>query len=412
MLWGSQLDGIFTLATDAPASLKRLGNFHFPPGTQYSYSNVNFYILGAIAERVTGQSLQELLQQHVFGPASMPTAKLHPDTNDRPGPCVGYEGLEEGGFFPALNRIEWAADAGIVASLNDMIPYEQYLEQQHADSTSTYWKNAQAVTFIDGAPAYYGWGLARNDIAGHNTLGHGGGLRGFRLQRRHVPDVHLSAIVMFNHDADPQGAAKYLLEKAQQVSEPEPEKVTPAEQWAGSYFDSDTDLAITVTHGKKNGELMINNSFHAEKVTCTTPHDARSQGMIASVSGDILTLHKPTENRTITARRINPSSTAESSAATGKYRSDEIDSTFHVSGSAGMLYGSFDGYLGEGPAHLMRYLGETHSGESVWYLTCQRALDAHAPGYWTVVFKNDGNGKVSGAVVGNWLARKVPYVRA
>ena len=368
---------------------------------------MNFYVLGTIAERITGQSLQELLQQHVFNPASMPTAELHPDTNDRPGPCVGYEGLEEHGFFPALNRIEWAGDAGIVASLNDMLSYEQYLDQQYAGSDSKYWRNAQAVTFIDGAPAFYGWGLNHNDIAGHNTLGHGGGLRGFRLQRRHMPDKHLSAVVMFNHDADAEAAARYLLEKALQESQAEPETVAPAPSWKGAYFDPETDLAITVTHGQKVGELMINNSFHPEKVNCTTPHEARSRAMTASLSGDILTLHRPRENRTVTARRLQLSSMVDSSAVTGSYRSDEIDSTFHVTGSAGMLYGSFDGYLGEGPAHLMRYLGE-----DVWYLTCQRSLDAHAPGYWTVVFKRDGNGRVDGAAVGNWLARKVPYMKA
>ena len=341
----------------------------------------------------------------------MSSAKLHPDTNDLPGPCIGYEGVEEHGFFQAVNRIEWAADAGIVASLNDMVAYEQYLERQSTDPDSMYRHNAQTTTFIDGAPAFYGWGLSHNDIAGYNTLGHGGGLRGFRLQRRHIHDAHLSAVVMFNHDADAEAAARYLLEKALEVLEAKVEKVPPAQGWEGAYFDFETDLAVTVTQGGNIGELMINNSFHAEKLNYTTPHEARSRAMTATFSNDVLTLHRPRENRTITARRLQRSSDVDSSAVTGSYRSDEIDSTLHVTGSAGMLYGSFDGYLGKGPAHLMKYLGDAHSGENVWYLTCQRSLDAHAPGYWTVVFKRDGDGRVVGVIVGCWLARKVPYVK-
>ena len=49
VLWGAQADGRFTLDKDAPESLKRLGSFHFAPGSRYSYSNVNFYILGRVA---------------------------------------------------------------------------------------------------------------------------------------------------------------------------------------------------------------------------------------------------------------------------------------------------------------------------------------------------------------------------
>jgi hypothetical protein len=76
-----------------------------------------------------------------------------------------------------------------------------------------------------------------------------------------------------------------------------------------------------------------------------------------------------------------------------------------------MLYGSFDGFLGKGPAYLMKNFGRNQLGEDVWYLTCQRSLDATPPGSWTVLFKRDGDGTVVEAVVGCWLARKVPYVK-
>ncbi len=68
------------------------------------------------------------------------------------------------------------------------------------------------------------------------------------------------------------------------------------------------------------------------------------------------------------------------------------------------MYGSFDGYLGKGPAYTMKELG----GDT-WYLICQRSLDSAPPGCWTVVFKRNANGSVVGAVVGCLLARKVPY---
>jgi hypothetical protein len=200
---------------------------------------------------------------------------------------------------------------------------------------------------------------------------------------------------MFNHEADAEAAATYLLEKALMVPDVDSSEVAPVKEWEGAYFDSESELAIIVTQGQKVGELMINVSFLPEKVKCTTPHEARSRSMAAVLLNDILTLHRPRENRVIPARRIPPSPITDYSTLTGEYRSDEIDSTFHVTGSAGMLYGSFDGYLGKGPVHLMQELGE-----DTWYLTCQRSLDSKPPGSWTVVFKKIANGTVVGAVVG------------
>lgn len=406
VLWGSQPDGRFTLEDDAPAALQRLGHFHFEPGSRYSYSNVNFYILGRIAEKLANQPLAKLLKDHIFDPAGMSTAELRPDTNDLPAPCIGYEGIERHGFFRAVNKMQWSGDAGIVASLNDMILYEQYLDHQSHDSNSPYQHNNRAPTFIDGAPAFYGWGLSHNNTANYSAMGHGGALRGFRLHRRHSPDARTSAVVMFNHEADPEAALSSLFQKALEEPGTPSSNESPGEAWEGAYFDDESKLAINVASGPKQGTLMINVSFHPEQVSCIAPFEARSRSMTATLSNDVLTLDRPKENWKISARRIAPSSSTNSSAFTGEYRSDEIDSTFHVTGSSGMLYGSFDGYLGKGPAHLMKNLGE-----NTWYMSCQRSLDAQAPGDWTVRFTSDAAGKVTGATVGCWLARKVPYVK-
>jgi CubicO group peptidase (beta-lactamase class C family) len=75
VLWGAQPDGIFTVATDAPVALQKLGKFHFEPGAEYSYSNVNCHILGRIAERLAAQALDKLLDD-IFASAGMKAAEL------------------------------------------------------------------------------------------------------------------------------------------------------------------------------------------------------------------------------------------------------------------------------------------------------------------------------------------------
>ena len=48
------------------------------PGVRYEYSNVGYIIAGAVAERCTGKSWEELLRSEVFTPLGMTTAGFGP----------------------------------------------------------------------------------------------------------------------------------------------------------------------------------------------------------------------------------------------------------------------------------------------------------------------------------------------
>ncbi|WP_395309171.1 serine hydrolase domain-containing protein [Mycobacterium sp. AMU20-3851] len=43
----------------------------FEPGTMFHYSDINFILVGAIIEKITGQPLDSYVQEHVFGPLGM-----------------------------------------------------------------------------------------------------------------------------------------------------------------------------------------------------------------------------------------------------------------------------------------------------------------------------------------------------
>jgi len=49
-----------------------------PPGTKYEYSNVGFVVLGAILEKKTGESWEELIKKELFKPLKMTTAGFGP----------------------------------------------------------------------------------------------------------------------------------------------------------------------------------------------------------------------------------------------------------------------------------------------------------------------------------------------
>jgi uncharacterized protein YbbC (DUF1343 family)/CubicO group peptidase (beta-lactamase class C family) len=56
-----------------------------PPGSKFSYSDVNFIVLGALVERVSGESLDEYAARHIFAPLKMMRTRFVPPLAGRAG---------------------------------------------------------------------------------------------------------------------------------------------------------------------------------------------------------------------------------------------------------------------------------------------------------------------------------------
>jgi CubicO group peptidase (beta-lactamase class C family) len=407
VLWGAKPEGHFSVANHGPKMLARLKSLHFQPGTEYSYANTNFFIIARCIEQVTGQPLGELLAQRIFTPAGMETARLCAHTADHPPPCIGYEGDEAFGFYSGVNCIEWAGDAGIVASLADMIAYEQFVDRSRDDSQSWYGINSEQQKYNDGTPADYGFGLARQLVGGVLAVRHGGALRGYRLSRSYSPEPRVSIVVLLNQEhGDAGGVSDYILKRVLGVPEAKNEVVSPGPDWTGTYLDSNTGLSITVSQGGA-GELLVKYHRKPEKLRVIEAYKARSDGMVATLDGSTLHLHVPHDNRTLHAQRVaSVKLTSNFCELQGDYHCAEIDSVFHCSGSGDMLYGMFDGFLGQGPVHMMRSLGE-----DLWALACPRAMDSTPPGDWTVIVRRNDDRKVAGVTIGCWLARRLEFIK-
>ncbi|SMR42736.1 unnamed protein product [Zymoseptoria tritici ST99CH_1E4] len=420
-LWGARPDDPFRLTIDAPKTLERTRSFHFPPGTSFSYSNVNFHVLARIIERVTGQSLGQLLSERVFIPAGMSTTSLCPNTAGHPLPCVGYEGDEKHGYTPAHNRIEWSGDAGIVATLQDMVAYEKYLQASWTDPGSTYQTIAQPQTYRDGSPATYGHGLVHTKIGEHSIIGHGGALRGFRLHRMHCPAEKTSVVVLFNHEADAGGAAEDILKALLNHSPPLPASITPSPKWTGAYLNPQNNLLLTVVPSPgKPSTLSVTYAVAPAEVTLASPTTAESAGMLASIAPSSSSDVSPQQNLSITRLRENTTFQAHRLPApfvpppssidlAGEYHCAEVQSSLRITSASkhsGLMYGAFSGFMGNGPVTSMKYV----AGE-VWTLACPRGLDAPAPGDWTCVFQRGEDGTVDEVTIGCWLARNLKFER-
>ena len=401
VLCGADPEGVF-LPEHARSLLRRLKTTHCAPGTHYSYSNGNFRILADLIEQQTGRKLADLLSERIFRPAGMKTAELLPDTaafHD----CVGYEGDIDRGFIPAINRIHWEGDAGIVASLDDMIAWEQFIDATRDDEDGLYRRISTPQTYRDGNAAHYGFGLKHDETGGYRLTGHGGALRGWRCHRWHAADARISTIALLNFEGAAAEIATRLMDIALGITKPEPQRVAADPDWFGAWLSPETGLVLTLEDAG-HGRMKAGFGVRPEIVNVVAPDQAQSGHMVLKRAGERIELVGTQENLKTTLHRIGGKARLD---VVGRYHSDELDADLTLVDQGGALYGCFEGFLGRSTMYPLYPLGE-----DVWYLPVQRSMDAPSPGDWKLVFQRDAQGAVSAVQVGCWLARNVQYVRA
>ncbi len=378
-------------------------SLHFAPGTAYSYSNGNFRMLALAVEEAAGRDFGELLTERVVRPAGMESAVFVTETGALPGGAIGYEGTLASGWRPGINRLHWSGDAGLCASLDDMIAWECFIDRTRDDADGLYRRLSGPVTFRSGAPAAYGLGLARRNRWGRAMSGHGGAIRGWRLQRFWVPSERLSVDIAFNHESDSHGAAMYVLAAALGESDaPGPSDAAAAAGFAGTWIDRANGLLLDVVVGA-DGTLSASYDGGPEVLAVGADGIARGLDMSLAVEGAALRITRPGDAIDSLAE---PAGTAPAADIAGRYRCAELGAEFEVVNAGGSWFGGFRGMLGSGPLMPM-----SPAGGDLWRLTCHRSLDAPAPGDWTVQVRRGAGGAVAGLTIGCWLARNVTFER-
>jgi len=401
MLHGAPAESAFGDA-EAARVIAGTRTLHFTPGTRFSYVNQNFRLLSDILEARTGRSFAELLRARIFDRVGMESALLAADTRAMPDGTEGYEGAVGPGFRAAENRILWTGDAGLGASLDDMIAWERHIDATRDDETSLYRRLSAPVTFADGAPAAYGFGIARGRELDRPFTGHGGALRGWRSSRLHIAADRLSVVVMFNHFANAHAAALDLLAAVLDVDRPARVSSLPEPAWLGAYVEPQTGLAVRI-EAAPEGRVSLRYGHSATLLDLNDDGTAGDANSRLRPGEGGLWMDLPHDNQT---SLLSPRSGEPSKDIAGRYHCAELDAEITIVDAGGALYGGCSGFLGQGRMEQLAPIGP-----DLWALPCPRALDHTPPGDWTLAFRRDDAGRTVEVEVGCWLARRLSYAR-
>ena len=183
----------------------------FAPGEKWQYSNLGYLTLGAIVRRVSGKFYGDFLQERVFDPLGMTTARVISEADIIPDRAMGYR-LENG----ELKHQHWVApqfnttaDGALYLTALDMIKWEQALSGGKLLAEESYAQMWSPVRLNSGKTHPYGFGWMLGEVNAHREIEHGGAWQGFKAQIVRYPEDRLAVVVFANlAQADPAGIAR------------------------------------------------------------------------------------------------------------------------------------------------------------------------------------------------------------
>jgi CubicO group peptidase (beta-lactamase class C family) len=217
------------------------------PGSSFEYSNLNYSLLGAIIEEVSGTSFEEYIEQRIFVPLGMTHTTMVPGEADEMDRAEGHQLLFGHvitrnipiyrSVIPAGWVMSTAEDMGkwLIVQLNggsidgrQVIPPE-IIEELHTPGIS-YEQDGQEIGYG------MGWLVGQSD-SGLSLVWHGGDTSNFAADMILVPEHQLGVVVLANsqnssevHSLAP-GVASLLLGH---------ELVLPTAPWWASWQSVDT----------------------------------------------------------------------------------------------------------------------------------------------------------------------------
>lgn len=173
--------------------------FEFAPGTEQTYNNSAFFLLGLIIEKVSGTSYESFVKSHLFDKVGMPDSYYCSEKTIRKNHTHGYD-TDDGtlvlkGYLDHL----WPYAAGSLCSnTTDLVAWTRALHGGKVLSPASYREMTTPGVLNDGTRIRYGMGIALADIGGRRAIAHGGGISGFLSEVEYYPDEDLVVVVLLN----------------------------------------------------------------------------------------------------------------------------------------------------------------------------------------------------------------------
>ncbi len=220
----------------------------FDPGSRWKYSNYGFILLGAIIEKVSGQSYYDYVREHVYMPAGMTSSGSEPEDKPVADRSIGYTKMDGPEAKPNTDTLPYRGTSagGGYSTVEDLVKFASAL-QQNKLLNSHY--TELLTTGKPGTPDNtYAFGFGDHKINGTRCFGHGGGAPGMNGALEICPGPGSVVAVLAN--MDPPAATRI----SDFITNRLPEQTTSA---ASGFATSDSPKSDSATSSGQRRSLSI-----------------------------------------------------------------------------------------------------------------------------------------------------------
>jgi CubicO group peptidase (beta-lactamase class C family) len=176
----------------------------FAPGTDRSYSNTGYILLGMIIETTSGLSYNEFLKKNILDPLGMTNSGYDRATDILKERASGYQ--EKDGKLENADFIDMSvpyAAGDIYSTVEDLYRWNEAL----AEDRKLLSAESRKQMFTEYAEAthegqHYGYGVVISRLKfGRLLYYHGGGVEGFSSSIQRYPNDRVCIVVLSNFDS-------------------------------------------------------------------------------------------------------------------------------------------------------------------------------------------------------------------
>ena len=172
----------------------------FQPGEKWSYSNLAYVTLGILIHKVSGKFYGDFLQERIFKPLEMTTARIISEADIVPNRAAGYRVANgqlknQSWVSPSVNT---TADGALYLTVYDMAKWDAALYTDKLLKRSSLEQMWTPVKLNSGTTFPYGFGWGLGLVRGHHIIEHGGSWQGFKAQISRYVDDKLTIILFAN----------------------------------------------------------------------------------------------------------------------------------------------------------------------------------------------------------------------
>lgn len=179
--------------------------YDFTPGTRWEYSNSNYFLLGYIVEKVSGENYSDYLRKNIVQKAGLANTGMDKIDSVLQYRAKGYEYNGYSYVNAPYFVIEGPYSAGgMYSTVSDLYNWETALMDKKVLSETSVRK------MITPYMGHYGYAQFIDSLEKHKRIWHNGGIPGFSSCLTYYPENDITIVVLSNNESNATGISSAL----------------------------------------------------------------------------------------------------------------------------------------------------------------------------------------------------------